>query len=292
MKIIDSTTYFEEDLMMDVRFNVLDPYVDEFIVCEASFSHSGKEKKIHFDKKKFPKFEKKINHIILEKEPDDLIKKNDLSFVEKRSNSIARIRDQRNYISKFLSKYEPEDYIIHSDNDEIPDLKNFDLKKNQKKIVIFNQKIFYYKFNLILPGIDWYGSKACKIKNLKTIDFLRSSKNKEYSFFRLDSFFSNIKHQSLEIVKNGGWHFSNLKNFEQLQKKYLNDENHSEYEALGLPAERIKQNIKNWTIDYDHTAKKDSPQKFSTIKLEEVELNLLPEYIQKNHEKFKNWVTK
>ena len=74
--------------------------------------------------------------------------------------------------------------------------------------------------------------------------------------------------------------------------KYLNDENHSEYEALGLPAERIKQNIKNWTIDYDHTAKKDSPQKFSTIKLEEVELNLLPEYIQKNHEKFKNWVTK
>ena len=42
MKIIDSTTYFEEDLMMDLRFNVLDKYVDEFIVCEAAFSHSGK----------------------------------------------------------------------------------------------------------------------------------------------------------------------------------------------------------------------------------------------------------
>ena len=65
MKIIDSTTYFEEDLMMDLRFNILDPYVDEFIVSEARFSHSGKEKEIKFDKKKFSKFEKKINQIIL-----------------------------------------------------------------------------------------------------------------------------------------------------------------------------------------------------------------------------------
>ena len=292
MKIIDSTTYFEEDLMMDLRFNVLDPYVDEFIICEARFSHSGKEKKINFDKKKFPKFEKKINHIILEKEPDDIIKKNDLNFVEKRHNSIVRIRGQRNCISELLSKYSPEDYIIYSDNDEIPDLKNFNLKDNKKKFVTFKQKIFYYKFNLILPNIDWFGSKACKIKDLKTIDILRNSKNKEYSFYRLDALFSNIKHQSLEIVNNGGWHFSNLKNFEELQKKYLNDENHSEYEALNLPVERIRQNIENWTIDYDHNAKKNSPDKFSTIKLEEVELDLLPDYIQNNSNKYKNWITK
>ena len=59
MKIIDSTTYFEEDLMMDVRFNVLDPYVDEFIVCEASFSHSGKEKKYILIKKNSPNLKKK-----------------------------------------------------------------------------------------------------------------------------------------------------------------------------------------------------------------------------------------
>ena len=292
MKIIDSTTYFEEDLMMDLRFNILDSYVDEFIVCEALFSHNGKEKKINFNKKNFPKFEKKINHLILEKEPNDIIKKDNLSYVEKRHNSIVRIRGQRNCISELLSKYSPEDYIIYSDNDEIPDLKNFNLKDNKKKFVTFKQKIFYYKFNLILPNIDWFGSKACKIKDLKTIDILRNSKNKEYSFYRLDALFSNIKHQSLEIVDNGGWHFSNLKNFEELQKKYLNDENHSEYEALNLPVERIKQNIENWTIDYDHNAKKNSPDKFSTIKLEEVELDVLPDYIQNNSKKYKNWITK
>ena len=48
MKIFDCTTYFEEDLMMDVRFNILNEYVDTFIVCESKFSHSGKEKKINF----------------------------------------------------------------------------------------------------------------------------------------------------------------------------------------------------------------------------------------------------
>tara|TARA_B110000971_G_scaffold192110_1_gene204178 strand:- start:23 stop:901 length:879 start_codon:yes stop_codon:yes gene_type:complete len=292
MKIIDSTTYFEEDLMMDLRFNVLDKYVDEFIVCEAAFSHSGKEKNINFDKKNFPKFEKKINHIIIDKEPDNIIKNKSLNSGDKRHNSIARIREQRNYISKFLEKYDPNDYIIYSDNDEIPNLKNIDFKKSKNEIMIFKQKIFYYKFNLILPETDWFGSKACKIKNLKSIDSLRNSKNKKYPFYRIDAFFSDIKHQSLEIIDEGGWHFSNLKNFEDLQKKYLNDENHSEYETLGLSMDRVKYNIENRSIDYDHKAKKDSPQKFTETKLQEVELELLPHYIQNNIEKYKDWIAK
>lgn len=292
MKIIDSTTYFEEDLMMDLRFNILDPYVDEFIVSEARFSHSGKEKEIKFDKKKFSKFEKKINHIILEKEPNNIIKKDKLSYVEKRHNSILRIKEQRNHISKFLSKYSPEDFLIYSDNDEIPDLKNFDLQKIKKDVVIFKQKIFYYKFNLILPGIDWFGSKACKIKNLKTVDILRNSKNKKYAFYRIDALFSDIKHQSLQVVQNGGWHFSNLKTHEDLHKKYLNDENHSEYEALNLPVERVRQNIENWTIDYDHLAKKESQEKFKKVKLERIELDILPKFIQDNREKYIEWIIK
>ena len=48
MKIIDTTTFFEEDMIMDIRFNILDPYIDKFIVCESLFTHSGKEKKNKF----------------------------------------------------------------------------------------------------------------------------------------------------------------------------------------------------------------------------------------------------
>ena len=43
MKIFDCTTFFDEKMMMDVRFNILDKYVDKFVVVEANFSHSGKK---------------------------------------------------------------------------------------------------------------------------------------------------------------------------------------------------------------------------------------------------------
>ena len=49
MKIIDCTTYYSEDLMLDVRFNILNEHVDKFIIVESKFSHSGKPKQLNFD---------------------------------------------------------------------------------------------------------------------------------------------------------------------------------------------------------------------------------------------------
>ena len=291
MKIIDTTTFFEENLMMGLRFEILDQFVDKFVICEARYTHSGKQKNINFDKKKFPKFEHKIIHLIVDDEPKELIKKEKLNNFELRTNSILRIKEQRNYISKVLNDFSANDFIIHSDNDEIPDLENFDLKKTTRKFIIFKQKMFYYKFNLILPGLDWFGSIVCRIGDLKNIDNLRSIKNKKYPFYRFDTVFSDIKHQNVQIVENGGWHFSNLKNIEELERKYLNDENHSEYETfVGHSLERIRENIKNRFIDYNHLAKKDSPDRFSPTKLEKIKTNILPKAISDNLEKYKDWI--
>ena len=289
MKIIDTTTYFEEKLMMNLRFNILNSYVDNFIVCEARFTHSGKKKDINFKKKDFPEFEHKITHLIIDKEPIDIIKKNELNSYDLRFNSIARIRAQRDYLMRSLTDYSSEDYIIYSDNDEIPNLEFFDFNKNKNKIILFKQKLFYYKFNLLLPNLDWYGSKACRIKNLKSIDLLRAIKNKKYNFFRMDTLFSNLKYQSVNIVNDGGWHFSNLKNIEELERKYLNDENHAEYEALGNSFNRIKNNLKNKTIDYDHRAKKNSLTRFNSTKLETIDILKLPKFIQVNKNKYMDW---
>ena len=289
MKIIDTTTFFEEYFMMELRFNILDPFIDKFIVCEARFSHSGKEKEIKFNKKDFPKFESKIVHLVLDKEPVDIINKPNLTTIELRQNSILRIKEQRNYIAKSLNEYSSDDYIIYSDNDEIPNLEFFNFKENKRKIVIFNQQLFYYKFNLCLPSVPWFGSKACKLKDLKTIDLLRATKNRKYPFYRLDTFFSDIKHQNVNIVENGGWHFSNLKTIEELERKFLNDENHSEYEEKGHSLERIKANIRNRSIDYNHNAKKDSDQRFNSTKLQVIDKNILPEYIQNNFKKYETW---
>ena len=290
MKVIDTTTFFEENMMMDIRFNILNPYVDKFIVCESLFTHSGKRKKINFNSNDYPKFKDKIIHLVLEKDPENLIKKDSLSAQEKRLNSILRIRAQRNYIKNSLNEFSSEDYIIHSDNDEIPNLEKFDLKLNSKKFVIFNQKIFYYKLNLGLSDLNWFGSKACKIKNLKSIDQLRSLKNKIYPFYRLDTIFSDIKHQSLKIIENGGWHFSNLKTLDELERKYLNDENHAEYQAQGFTKNRIIENLTKKTIDYNHSAKKSSPDRFKSTKLEKIDMNILPDYILKNINYYQDWI--
>ena len=290
MRVIDTTTFFEEKMMMDIRFNILNPYVDKFIVCESLFTHSGKRKKINFNLNDYPKFKDKIIHLVLEKDPENLIKKNILSAQEKRFNSIIRIRAQRNYIKNSLNVFSPEDYIIHSDNDEIPDLEKINLKQNSKKFIIFNQKIFYYKLNLGLYDLNWFGSKACKLKYLKNIDILRNIKNRQYSYLRIDTLFSQYKQNSVKIVDDGGWHFSNLKTSESLENKYLNDENHAEYELQNNSIEKIKDNIKRQIIPYNYQAKKNSANRFDETKLVKIDIAKLPKYIKSNIIKYKDWI--
>ena len=290
MKIIDTTTFFEENFMMDIRFNILNPYVDKFIVCESLFSHSGKRKKINFNIKDFPLFKDKIIHLVLETEPKDLIIKSNLNIQEKRLNSIYRIRDQRNFIKTALQQFSPEDYIIYSDNDEIPNLENINFKSIKKKIIIFNQKLFYYKLNLTIPDINWFGSKACKLKYLESVDFLRNIKNREYSFFRIDTLLSKYKHRSVKIINNGGWHFSNLKTAKDLENKYLNDENHAEYELHNSSKEKIENNIERQVVPYNYKAKKDSSNRFNETKLIKADKLELPDYVKKNIDNFKEWI--
>ena len=290
MKIIDTTTYFEEKLMMEVRFNILDKYVDKFIVSEAKFTHSGKKKNINFNKDDYPEFKKKIIHLIVEEEPTtvdhNIGNRDDYKL---RLNSIKRIEKQRNAIGKALKEFSDEDYIIHSDNDEIPNLEKFDLKENRNKIVIFKQKLFYYKFNLILKGIDWFGSKACKIKNLNSISWLRAIKNKKYNKLRLDALFSENKFSNLKIVEDGGWHFSNLKTVEELERKLLNDENHFEYELRKQSINDLKENIESKTITYDHKADKKIKDQNYKKKLENVNIEQIPKFLQENFNKYSNW---
>jgi len=284
MKIIDSTTYFEEDMMIDLRLNILNDYVDHFIISEAKYSHSGAKKEINFDRNKFPKFKDKIIHLIVDNDPAE-----NSSELNDRSKSIKRISYQRNHISSILNKFSEDDYIIHSDNDEIPNLERFDLKKNKNKIVIFQQILFYYKFNLGLPNINWFGSKACKIKDLFSISNLREIKNKKYNFFRIDTLFSNLKYINLKIIKNGGWHFSNFKTIEELERKFLNDENHSEFEKNINSRDDIIYNYHNKLINYNHNADKRSANRFTKTKLENLDNKILPRYIIENKKKFIDW---
>ena len=288
MKIIDTTTFYKENMMLELRFNMLDQYVDYFVICESKYSHSGNKKKLFFDYKKFNQFKKKIIYLVVENEPDEIVFKKDSHAIHERSNSIVRISHQRDYIRNALENFSSNDFVLHSDNDEIPNLSNLNFQKLNEKILIFKQKLFYFKFNLQLPSVDWFGTKGCRVKDLKSITWLRNIKNKRYNFFRFDTFFSKYKFKDLKIIDNGGWHFSNLKNIDDLRDKYLNDENHAEYSKF-MNLEKIKSDVINWEISYDHHADKKAG-KYKKVKLSKVVKSELPEYLKKNLHKYKDWV--
>ena len=257
MKIIDTTTYFREDLILDLRFNILDKYVDYFIVCEAKFTHSGNEKPLYFDIKKFHKFKNKIIYLVLDNEPENINYQNNDKTEILRNNSILRINYQRDFIKNALENFSKEDIVLYSDNDEIPNLTKVNFDKILDKIIIFNQKLFYYKLNLHLPKVEWFGTKGCSVKNLKSLTWLRNIKNKKYNFFRFDTIFSNSKYKDIILINEGGWHFSNLKDIKELRLKYLNDENYAEF-SQKMTLDKIKKDIDNRVIDYDHFADKRS----------------------------------
>ena len=177
MKIIDCITYFDEPLLFEIRANTLSDYVDQFIVCEAKYTHAGKKKNLNFDINRYKKFKDKINYIVVDQQPDNLFDESKINKTNNqfyRLNAQRRIYLQREAIFEELSKNDKEDWIIYSDSDEIPNLEYFKFNTCKKKVVLFNQKLFYYKFNLTLLDNSWFGSKACKLKNLKSISALRN----------------------------------------------------------------------------------------------------------------------
>ena len=293
MKIFDCTTFFKEKMMMDVRFNILDEYVSKFIVVESTFSHSGEKKKLHFNINDYPKFKEKIEYIVIENEPVDLIKDDKLlkDSYYKRSNSLKRIEQSYEYMLNGLDSAVDNDLILLSDNDEIPNLSSLlieDLKKTD--YVIFKQLFFYYKFNLFYDRVPWFGTKGCKKKRLKKLSTIRNLKNKKYPFWRLDTYFSDIKQNNLKVVDKGGWHFTNIKTPEELFDKFVNFGHHDEFELANIDLDRIKEKISNKEVFYDHLADKGSLNRWSdNYKLKKIDLSYLPKYLAQNSEKFKDW---
>ena len=185
--------YFDEDLLLDLRLNSLDKYVKKFVISEATYTHNGNKKNLNFDINKFRKFKDKIIYIVVEKEPENIqhIKKEDSEdkIGEKLIlNGMARDYFQRENLKKGITDANDDDLILISDLDEIPNLENlnFDIVKNN--IIIFEQKIFYYKLNLIYDDFIWQGTRAIKNKNFLSPQWLRNIKGKNYPKWRLDTF--------------------------------------------------------------------------------------------------------
>ena len=176
MKIYDCFSYWDEDLLVDLRLNILNEYVDYFVIVEGNKTWQNNYKKLKFDIKKFETFKEKIIYIPVENMPGG-------------ENPWVRENFQRNCITRGLRDTNAEDLIIISDADEIPDLNNIKEYLKDKRYAVFKQKAFYYKLNMqnmTLPY--WYGSRICKKKYLKSPQWLRNLKFKKRPFWRTDKY--------------------------------------------------------------------------------------------------------
>jgi beta-1,4-mannosyl-glycoprotein beta-1,4-N-acetylglucosaminyltransferase len=263
---IDCITFFQENLMFDLRFNILKDHFDKFIVCESKFDHLGNAKKLNFDQKRFN--DKKITYIVLEKK------------FPKQNDAWKNQALQREYILNEIKQFKNQDYIFFSDPDEIPNpdiLENFNL---DKKYGIFYQDCFNYKFNLFNPyESPWEGTRVTQKKNLKSLDYLRQKilvKNIKKPFWKI-----NIE-KSIQIFDNGGWHFNNILTPEEISSK-LKSFAHIEFsEKKFSDIDVIKKKI---------SEKKDLFNRGHIYKVKK-DISYLPQYILNNINNFDKYIVK
>ena len=157
MKVYDCITYLNEEELLELRLNILNKYVDFFVICEAREDHRGNSKKLNFNINKFSKFKEKIIYLIVER-------------FENCKRTWDRQNFQRDYLINGIANADQDDIILFSDIDEIPNLKNLNnlLNQTNNKIGIFDQKVFYYKLNLnVLDYQQWEGTRISKKKTYK-----------------------------------------------------------------------------------------------------------------------------
>ena len=294
MKVFDCFTYFDEDLILETRLNILNDYVDYFIIVESTYNHNGESRDLKFNINKYTKFKNKIKYIVWDKVPVDIevIKENDSDIDREHKfiyNAVKRDNGQRNYVMKGLDNAEDNDLILLSDLDEIPSLNRIDLKNIKAKIIIFDQIMCYYKFNLAIPNYKWFGTRACLRKNLKSPQWLRNVKARKYPLFRLDILFNEKKYNNIKIIENGGWHFTNIKTPEEIHYKYKSYCHHREYELSGLNVDKIKEIIKSKHTIYDLKADQRKNKIGKGMKLINLQDHELPKYIEKNKNKLIEW---
>ena len=200
--IYDCIPFFNELDILKLRMQILSPYVDKFVLEESTVTFSGEPKEMIFAKNRdmFREFEDKILYVAVDYSP--------MSGV----TTHERDKFQKNQLIRAMTEAKPDDIVIFSDVDEIPNPKvlqkivqNFD----QEKIYHLAQRMFYCFLNMEevsgnllsitgeFQGVDrkqWLGTKICCFKNLpkEGIVFLREVSPKDPRSVR---------------VPDGGWHF-------------------------------------------------------------------------------------
>ncbi len=243
-KIIDCFLFYNELDLLYYRLNILNDYVDYFIIIESTHTFTGKEKKLFYSENKhlFKDFEQKIIHIIV----------NDMPYIYPNININNRNQwdneiHQRNCITHGIEyikdRLNNNDIIVISDLDEIPDPKIFINIKNIKNdigIISLEMDMYYYNLNTLLYN-KW---RACKALSYLTYKNLINYKTIE-----------EIRGIQTILIKKGGWHLSYFGDELFIQNKIINfshqEYNNEQYTNIDNIKDKIKKSIDLFNRDYE-----------------------------------------
>ena len=263
-KIFDCITFFRENFITNLRFEILDEAVDYFVVCESKYDHKNNKKSLNF-RLLNEKFKSKLIYLVLEDK-----------FIS--TNPWKNQAKQREFLFKGLNIANKDDLIMFSDPDEIPrpeSLINFEINS---KYGIFLQDCFCYKFNIFNKyETPWEGTRICKFKNLKSFDYMRQNIKAKNLKKTLWKFYIE---KDIYLIQNGGWHFNSLMDAKEisLKLKTFAHENFAKDEYSNINV--IKKNI----LEKKDLFKRDNF--YETIKLDKS----FPKYIIENKIKLNEWI--
>lgn len=191
--VFDCFTFYNELDILEIRLNMLDGYVDKFVLIESDKTYTNVKKPLYYqeNKMRYKKFHNKLIHVVVRDSPNvshPWIIEHFLMAATKRG----------------LTNAKPNDTIIVSNLDEIPNPKKIlEYKNKPGKMKVFEQEFFYYYLNFRSTNRKWLGPKMLKYK-----DFLNYQ----------DAYV--IRHSPNDvIIKEGGWHFSYMGGIKKIREK-------------------------------------------------------------------------
>ena len=271
--VYDSFQFFNELDILLLRMHILNDVVDKFVISESTVTFSGDKKPLYYEENKemFKEFEHKIIHNVVDDTPMDC-------------DAFTRDHHQKCAVARGLAECKPEDIVIFSDVDEIPNpetLKMLIPNVEDGKIYMLAQRLFYCYLDMEevsgrllsvtgeFEGVEkpmWLGTKVCRYRMLEhyTTEELRNKEQKEIGV----------------RVADGGWHFSYMgggknQSVEERVKYKIKSAAHQEYNNRSTLS-KVRKNIKNRQDIFGRDAQ------IVKVKIDET----FPAYLRENIDKY------
>lgn len=237
--ILDTSLYNGEKDLLELRFDILRPKVDLYLVVEGELTFTGLPREIKHD---WCMSRADVIHQITTHYPE-----------ASERNSWKREMYQRNDILRGIPKSLPDETLIMvSDVDEIPDPKDIPESLKPGELIRFQHEFYHFNFNNHVIQDDsatkgWSCSALCRLDDLR----------RWYP--------QGVRNLPATKIIQSGWHFSWMVEPAYKLKSYSHQE-------LNLIEGTIEQKVqKRWDYHYEyipgtrHLPKmiQDNPEKWS-----------------------------